>query len=234
RNAYFAVMNLRPDGDLRRTWKDGVAKFNAYLEDYAFMAEGLMTLFETTGEFRWLTKALAFTEQMIAEFWDEESGGFFFTGKSHENLIVRSKDFFDNATPSGNSVAAMVLLKAAVFTGKERYRNLATATLREIADQARRYPSGFGYALSAADFLLSTPKEIAIIGSNPLDIQPMIQEAWSRYLPNKVVAATFGLDLLPLWENRSMIEGQPTAYVCEHYACKQPVTDVSELAKQLR
>ncbi len=232
-NADFVITNLLVEGTLVRTWKDGVAKFNGYLEDYAFLSEGLMTLFETTGEFRWLTKSLALTEQMIAEFWDEEGGAFYFTGKSHENLIVRSKDFFDNATPSGNSVAAMVLLKAAVFTGKEKYRNLATALLREIADQVRRYPSGFGYALSAADFLLSTPKEVAIIGSNPDDIKPMLREVWRRYLPTKVVAASYGLNLLPLWENRTMIDGAVTAYVCEHYVCKQPVTEISELAEVL-
>jgi len=233
RNAEFVISNLHRDGTLLRTWKDGVAKFNAYLEDYAFLSEGLMTLFETTGQFPWLTKALAFTDQMIADFWDEEAGAFFFTGKSHENLIVRSKDFFDNATPSGNSVAAMVLIKAALFTGRENYRNLATATLREIADQARRYPSGFGYALSAVDFLLSTPKEVAIIASNPVDLEPMLGEVWRGYLPNKIVAASYGHDLLPLWEGRTMIDGKPTAYVCENYVCKRPVTELSQLAEQL-
>jgi uncharacterized protein YyaL (SSP411 family) len=233
RNAEFMISNLRRDEALLRTWKDGVAKFNAYLEDYAFLSEGLMTLFETTGQFRWLTKALALTDQMIADFWDEEAGAFFFTGKSHENLIVRSKDFFDNATPSGNSVAALVLIKVALFTGRENYRNLATATLREIADQARRYPSGFGYALSAVDLLLSTPKEVAIIGSNAIDLEPMLGEVWRGYLPNKVVAASYGHDLLPLWEGRTMIDGKPTAYVCENYVCKRPVTELSELAEQL-
>ena len=233
RNAQFVLSNLGRNGMLLRTWKDGVAKFNAYLEDYAFLNEGLMTLFETTGEFRWLTKALALTELMIAEFWDDEAGGFFFTGKSHENLIVRSKDYYDNATPSGNSVAALVLLKAALFTGKERYRDLATAILREVADSIRRYPSGFGYALSAADFLLSTPKEVAIVGSTPFDFEPLLAETWRRYLPNKVVAASFGIDVLPLLENRTMINGLPTAYVCEHFTCKQPVTDVSALREQL-
>ena len=232
-NAQFLIMNLRQDGMLLRTWKDGQAKFNAYLEDYAFLAEGLLTLFETTGEFRWLTKSLALTVQMIAEFWDEEAGAFFFTGKSHESLIVRSKDFFDNATPSGNSVAALVLLKLAILDGKEQFRNLATATLREIAGQARRYPSGFGYALSAVDFLLSTPKEVAIVGNNPFDIQPMLGEVWRQYLPNKVVAASYGIDIIPLLEGRSPVDGLPTAYVCENYTCKQPVTDVSSLREQL-
>ena len=233
KNASFVISNLYRDGALLRTWKDGVAKFNAYLEDYAFLIEGLVTLFETTGEFRWLTKALGLAEIMIAEFWDEDAGGFFFTGKSHESLIVRSKDYFDNATPSGNSVAALALLKLSLLSGKEQYRNLATAILREVGDSIRRYPSGFGYALSAADFLLSTPKEVAIIGSTPFDLQPLLAETWRRYLPNKVVAASFGVDVIPLLANRTMMNDLPTAYVCEHYTCKQPVTDVSALREQL-
>jgi uncharacterized protein len=233
RNAQFVLSNLQQNGMLLRTWKDGQAKFNAYLEDYAFLAEGLLTLFETTGEFRWLTKSLALTVQMVTEFWDEQAGAFFFTGKSHENLIVRSKDFFDNATPSGNSVAAMALLRLAILEGKDQYRNLATATLREMADQIHRYPSGFGYALSAVDFLLSTPKEVAIVGNTPVDIQPMLSEVWSRYLPNKVVAASFGVEIIPLLEGRTPLNGLPTAYVCEHYTCKQPVTDVAALREQL-
>jgi uncharacterized protein YyaL (SSP411 family) len=233
RNAEFLILNLRKDGALLRTWKDGVAKFNAYLEDYAFLIDGLVTLFETTGEFRWLTKALALTVVMIKEFWDEDAGGFFFTGTSHENLIVRSKDFFDNATPSGNSVAALALLKLAVFSGEEKYRNIATATLRAIVDQARKYPSGFGYALSAVDFLLSTPKEIAIVGKDPFDFQPLLQEVWRHYLPNKVVAPSFGIDVIPLLANRPLVNGLATAYVCEHYTCQQPVTGPAELADQL-
>lgn len=233
KNAEFVTFNLRRDGVLLRTWKDGVARFNAYLEDYAFLIEGLLTLFETTGEFRWLTKALALTVTMINEFWDDDAGGFFFTGKSHENLIVRSKDYFDNATPSGNSVAAIALPKLALLSGNEKYRNLATATLREIGNSARRYPSGFGYALSAADFLLSTPKEVAIVGNNPFDIQPLLYEVWRRYLPNKVVAPGYGIDVIPLLENRTPLNGLPTAYVCEHYTCKQPVNDASALAEQL-
>jgi uncharacterized protein YyaL (SSP411 family) len=231
RNAEFVLSNLREDGRLLRTWKDGRAKFNGYLEDYAFLAEGLLTLFETTGEARWLHEALALTDVMIDEFWDNEGGGFFFTGKSHENLIVRSKDYFDNATPSGNSVATLVLLRLATLTGRENYRNLGTAVLREVGDQTRRYPSGFGYALSAADFVLSTPKEVAIVGKDEADIRPLLAETWRRYLPNKVVAAgTDPVEITPLLQNRPMIGNLATAYVCEHYTCQNPVTDVSSLA----
>jgi uncharacterized protein YyaL (SSP411 family) len=233
RNAEFVLSNLREEGRLLRTWKDGRAKFNAYLEDYAFLSEGLLTLFETTGEVRWLKESMALADRMIEEFWDDESGGFYFTGKSHESLIVRSKDYFDNATPSGNSVAAIVLLRLAALTGRENYRNLATALLREIGDQVRRYPSGFGYALSAVDFLLSTPKEVAIVGKDEADIHPLLAETWRKYMPNKVVAPGFGDAVVPLLENRSMINDLPTAYVCEHFTCKQPVTDVSALREQL-
>ena len=235
RNAEFVLGNLKRDGALLRTWKDGVAKFNAYLEDYAFLVEGLVTLYETTGEFRWLNEAVALADRMIEEFWDEEGGGFYFTGKSHENLIVRSKDYFDNATPSGNSVAALGLLRLAILKNNESYRKVATAVLREVGDQARRYPSGFGYALSAADFLLSTPKEVAIVGKDEADMRDLLAETWRRYLPNKVVAPGSVGDTvpLPLLENRPLINDLATAYVCENYTCQQPVTDVAALRDQL-
>ena len=234
RNAEFVLANLRRDGVLLRTWKGGVAKFNGYLEDYAFLIEGLVTLFETTGEFPLFEEARALTDRMIEEFWDDANSGFFFTGKSHENLIVRSKDYFDNATPSGNSVAAGVLLRLSILVGDENYRQLATAIIREVGDSIRRYSSAFGYALSAADFLLSTPKEIAIVGNNADDIRPLLDDVWRTYLPNKVVAPGFdGAQPIPLLENRPLLNGQPTAYVCEHYTCKQPVNDPAELGAQL-
>ena len=237
RNADFVLAHLRREGLLLRTYKTGVAKFNAYLEDYAFFIEGLVTLYETTGEFRWLNEALTLTDRMIEEFWDEQNGGFFFTGKSHEDLIVRSKDYFDNATPSGNSVAAGVLLRLAVLTGKEHYRNVGIAVFREAADSARRFPSGFGYLLSDVDFLLSTPKEVAIVGRDAADIAPLMTEVWRGYLPNKVVAPSFigshEIPALPLLEDRSLLDGRATAYVCEHYTCQQPVTNAAALASLL-
>jgi uncharacterized protein YyaL (SSP411 family) len=236
--AEFMLSNLRKDELLLRTYKDGVAKFNAYLEDYAFLSEGLLTLYETTGDARWLEQAARLADQMIVEFWDDENGGFYFTGKSHEDLIVRSKDYFDNATPSGNSVAAMVLLRLAVLLGNDRYRNLAVAVLSESAETALRFPSGFGYALSAADFHLSRPKEVAIVGADKASLQVFLSEVWGTYLPNKVVAARLAADpplpvVVPLLEDRSAVDGQTTAYICENYTCQQPVRTVADLQKQL-
>jgi uncharacterized protein len=242
RNADFVLTNLRRDGFLLRTYKDGVAKFNAYLEDYAFFIEGLVTLFETTGEFRWLKEAIALTDRMIEEFWDEEGGGFFFTGKSHEELIVRSKDYFDNATPSGNSVAAAALLRLAILTDNESYREVAQKVLAVVSGQVRRYPSGFGYALSAVDFLLSSPKEIAIVGKDERDIQPLLQEVWRKYRPNKVVAPGYqgvhpddsdASGSIPLLKDRPLREGRATAYVCQNYTCQKPVTTAADLQSQL-
>jgi uncharacterized protein len=237
RNGDFLLENLRSNGLLLRTYKDGKAKLNGYLEDYAFFIEALLTLSETSGELRWLKEALSLADRMIEEFWDAENGGFFFTGKSHENLIVRSKDYFDNATPSGNSVAAAVLLRLAVLTDNDDYRNRALAVLQELADSARRYPSGFGYALSAADFYLSTPKEIAVIGKDVSATREFLREIWSRYLPNKVVAAATPADRPDstpvVLLHQKPLQGSATAYVCEHYTCKEPATHVSRLRDNL-
>jgi len=238
RNAEFVLTNLQRDGLLLRTYKDGEAKFNAYLEDYAFFIEGLLTLAETSGELKWLKESLSLTEQMVQEFWDEENGGFYFTGKSHEQLIVRSKDYFDNATPSGNSVAVAVLLRLGVLTDNDDYRNRAAAILHEISDSARRYPSGFGYALSAADFYFSTPKEIAVVSPDREALTGFLREIWRTYSPNKVVAAatveeSASANQIALLQNRPLLEGKATAYVCVHYTCKEPVNTPEQLATQL-
>jgi uncharacterized protein YyaL (SSP411 family) len=240
RNAQFILQSLRKDGLLLRTYKDGQAKLNAYLEDYAFFTEGLLTLFETTGELRWLTEARTLTDVMIAEFWDEEAGGFFYTGESHEKLIVRSKDFFDNATPSGNSVAAEVLLRLGLLTDNADYRRRAATVLRLSAPAFRRYPSGFGRMLGALDFYLGSPKEIAVIGAQAsADTELLVKEVWTHYLPNKVLARLDPKDQhlageIPLLRDRPQLSGQATAYVCEQFVCKQPVTSASALRSQLQ
>ena len=239
RNARFILDNLRGDGLLLRTYKNGQARLNAYLEDYAFLGDGLLTLFEATGELTWFEEALGLANTMVSEFWDEQDGGFYFTGKSHEELIVRSKDYFDNASPSGNSVAADLLLRIALLTGNEDYSRHAVTILRLLAESVRRYPSAFGRAVCALDFYLSSPKEIAILGEGTSpDTESLRREVWRHYLPNKVVAlASPGDDraarLIPLLRDRPLIQQSATAYVCEHFACQQPVTGPEALASQL-
>jgi uncharacterized protein YyaL (SSP411 family) len=239
RNARFVLDNLRRYGLLLRTYKDGQAKLNAYLEDYAFYIDGLVTLFETTGELEWFTEASALTKTMIDEFWDEQEGAFFYTGKSHETLIVRAKDFFDNATPSGNSVAAEVLLRIGLLTDNPDYQRRAATILRLTATMVRRYASGFGRILCALDFYLGKPKEIAIIGSPTAeDTQALLREIWKLYLPNKVIAqtspaATLADPLPALLRDRHQTDNRATAYVCESYVCREPATTPSQFASQL-
>jgi uncharacterized protein YyaL (SSP411 family) len=237
RNAQFILDTLVSEGLLLHVYKDGRAKHVGFLDDYAFVVSGLVTLYETTGRLRWLEAALTLTDKMVDEFWDDEGGGFFYNGRSGEKLIVRSKDYFDNATPSGNSVAAEALLRLSVLTGNEDYRRKAVNVLRLVRDAVERYPSAFGYALGAIDFYLSTPKEIVVVGEAE-QARPLLREVWKRYLPNKAVALSTDVDetaarLVPLLRERTARGGRAAAYVCENYTCLQPVNTPGELAAQL-
>ena len=222
------------DPKLLRTWKDGRAKLNAYIEDYANLADGLVDLFQVSGEVRYLKEAKRLADLMITEFWDEENGGFFFTANDHEELIVRTKDFYDNATPSGNSVAADVLLKLAKLTSDEKYERFASTVLRLAAAQLKRHPQGFGRTLSAIEFFLGDSKEIVLMGDEDGNLG---REVWSEYRPGKVVVPANGStesEMIPLLQGRAAIDGKPTAYVCENFACRMPVTTVEELKEQLQ
>ncbi|HEY0386011.1 MAG TPA: thioredoxin domain-containing protein [Pyrinomonadaceae bacterium] len=239
KNAEFVLDNLRRGPLLLRTYKDGQAKLNAYLEDYAFYIDGLLSLYEATGELRWLQEAKSLADVMNEEFWDEQEGGYFYTGRSHEELIVRSKDFMDNATPSGNSVAAEVLLRLSTLTGDEEYSRKAVTIFRLMRDMLARYPSAFGRLLAALDFYLSTPLEIVILGARDDDkTHALVREVWKNFQPNKVVVQSVSDDpdaaeMIPLLRERSLINGAATAFVCEHYTCRQPATTPAELSAQL-
>jgi uncharacterized protein YyaL (SSP411 family) len=231
KNAEFLVRELQSEGRLLRTWKDGRAKLNAYIEDYANLADGLIALYEASGEPGYLRQSKRLADLMITEFWDEDSGGFFFTSSDHEELIVRNKDFYDNATPSGNSSAADVMLRLAKFYGEEKYERFASTVLRLTASQIKRHPQGFGRALSAIEFHVSRVREIAVIGERGSELE---REVLKRYRPNVVVAlASGGVDDLPLLSGRSMVNGKATAYVCENFVCQRPVTNVVDLKKLL-
>ncbi len=233
-NAAFIQAHLQADGRLLRTWKDGTAKLNGYLEDYANVADGLLVLFQSSGERSHLTEARRLADTMITEFWDEENGGFFFTANDHEELIVRNKDFYDNATPSGNSVAADVLLRLAKLTGDERYERFAVATLRSAGSQAKRHPQGFGRTLSALEFHLSPTKEVVVVGGVNNELAREINQ---RYLPDAVAVFAENSveeDLeIPLLTGRKLVDGKPTVYVCENFVCERPVTTIDELRKLL-
>ncbi|MEJ7848519.1 MAG: thioredoxin domain-containing protein [Pyrinomonadaceae bacterium] len=230
-NADFILENLQKDGRLLRTWKDGKAKLNAYIEDYANVADGLIELYQVSGESKYLAQAKRLADLMITEFWDEENGGFYFTSNDHEELLVRNKDFYDNATPAGNSVAADVLQKLAKLLGDNKYERFASTVLRLVAPQISRHPQGFGRALSAIEFNLAAVKEIVIIGEKGNELE---KEVWGEFLPYKVVALSRGTDegITPLLAERKMVDGKAAAYVCENFVCRRPVTSVEELREQ--
>ncbi|MBI3743381.1 MAG: thioredoxin domain-containing protein [Chloroflexi bacterium] len=239
-NGNFLFSSLRKDGRVLRTWKDGQAKLLGYLEDYANLIDGLIALHAATFDRRWLDEARGLADDMVRLFRDASTGLFYDTGSDHEQLVVRPRDIFDNATPSGGAVAADVLLRLGVLLGDQRYQPIAAESLRCVAPFMTNYPNGFAHWLGALDFYLSKPLEIAIAGA-PTDsaTRSLAEVVFKRYLPNKVVAGwnpssgSSGSKGIPLLEGRTLIDGKPAAYVCENYACQLPATTAEELGRQL-
>jgi len=239
--ARFCLKYLKQNEKLLRSYKDGQAKFNAYLEDYAFFIDGLLDLYEASFELMWLKEARALTEVMLEQFWDESKGGFFFTSKDHERLVARSKGAYDGATPSGNSAAVLALLRLAELTRNANLRKKAEQTLRLFRDLLEQTPSGFSHMLCALDFYLGPTKQIAIVGDkSDSRTQKLLSTIHQRWLPNKVLALkesqSFAPELenvVPLLKDKTVKNDTPTVYVCENYTCKAPVTDPQELEKFL-
>ncbi len=230
--AEFVLEQLRDeDGNLLRTYKDGRAHLGAYLEDHAFLLEALLTLYEATFEQRWFEQANALAEITVTRFGDPERGGFYSTASDHEALIARRKEIGDHPTPSGNSSAAMGLLRLAALTGERRYEQQAESVFRLFAKPATQHPTSFAHLLRAIDFHLSPTKEVALIGD---DLGNLAQVVRSQHRPHLVLAGgPDGSDVPALLEDRPTIEGSSTAYVCESFTCKQPVTDAQSLAALL-
>jgi uncharacterized protein YyaL (SSP411 family) len=249
RNTQYASANqqissdpLRPSSfvlRLFRTCKDGRAHLNAYLEDYAAVGLGLLGLYQTTFELRWLESATELAEIVVARFGDAAAGGFFQTSTDHEQLIARRKDFVDSAVPSGNSLAAELLLRLGKLLDRPDLTERALATFRLLADALGQQPLAFGRLLGALDFHLNPGQEIAIIGDPAAaDTRGLLAEMWRRYLPNAVLACAAADDaasrsFIPLLADRPPVDGRATAYVCRNYVCQLPVTGRSALGGQL-
>ncbi|MGA2285732.1 MAG: thioredoxin domain-containing protein, partial [Dehalococcoidia bacterium] len=239
-NARFIFRSLFSDGHLLRTWKasgDGRAQTEGYLEDYATLIDGLVTLYEATFDYDWVNRAVELAGRMIDLFWDEEARSFFDTPRDQQSLIVRPRNLFDNAYPSGSSTATLALLRLALLTGSKDYEPYALSELRMVHDLMGSVPSALPRWLAALDFHLSKVKEIVIVG--PRDdpaTQRLLAVIYDRYLPNKVVAGAEAppeSPPTPLLEDRAPIAGRPTAFVCEDYHCLMPVTEPEGLSAQL-
>jgi uncharacterized protein YyaL (SSP411 family) len=227
--ADFVLSELRDaDGRLLRTYNDGRAKLGAYLEDHAFLLEALIALYEATFDARWFAEARTLADQMIERFGDAELGGFFSTANDHEELIARRKDLEDAPIPSGSSSAAFGLLRLAALTGEHSYEREAVGALRLLHEVAGRHPIAFGHLLQAIDFHLAPVREVALVGD---DVAPLARVVRGAFRPHVVVAGSANGDSeeVPLLAGRSSVDGRAAAYVCEHFACRRPVTDPAEL-----
>ena len=237
RSAEFLLTNLLHNGRLLRTYKDGTAKLNGYLEDYAFLIDGLLALHEVNFSRKTLDAAITLGNDMIELFWDTASGQFFDTGHDHEQLVVRPKDLTDNAIPCGSSMAVSVLLRLAVITGDGDMERRASEALRSVRQLMMTFPTAAGTWLGALDFYLSRPKEVAIIGDrDDAATGSLLAEVYRHYVPNRVLlCASEGDDGagLPLLAERRKIDGKATAYVCENYVCQLPVNDPQAFANLL-
>ena len=238
--ATFILEEMVVDGELLHSYKDGVARLKAYQDDYACFANGLLDLYEASFEVRWLSEARTLTDAMIERFWDDEQGGFFYTEADAEDLIVRTKNPYDNATPSGNSVGTLALLRLAVLTGIESYRERAAMTLGMSKELIARSPTSCAQMLCALYFFEQTPLEVAVVGSAE-EGEPFLRALNDRFQPGKVVtgwnqAEEGGADivrLVPLLEGK--IDGREgvTAYVCRNSVCSSPVNTVDGLVDLL-
>jgi len=224
--AEFVLGTMRDErGRLLRTYKDGRAHLNAYLEDHAFLVEGLLTLYESTFEPRWFAAARELANQMIERFADEERGGFFETSSDHEQLVARRKDLEDNPIPAGNSSAAYGLLRLAALSGEHEYERRAEGVLRLLHEIAPRHPQAFAHLLQALDFRLAQTKEVALAGTDTAELERVVR---SKFRPH-IVLAGGEPDGVPLMEGREPVDGRAAAYVCEQFSCRQPVTKADEL-----
>ena len=226
---------LGDDGRLGRSWKDGRAVGQGVLEDSTHLAEGLLALYEATFDERWFTTARTLMDRVLAHF-DDPAGGFFDTADDHERLVTRPKDLQDNAIPSGNAMAALVLLRLASWTGDGRYRSAAERAIRTVAPFAERYPTAFAQWLSAIDFGLADAVEVAVVG-DPRDAATLalLEPVATGYRPNQVLAVSADPtgSSIPLLNDRAAVGGAATAYVCRGFACRLPVTDADGLRAQL-
>nr|MDQ4042054.1 AGE family epimerase/isomerase [Actinomycetota bacterium] len=230
--AEFLVGELRDErGRLRRTWKEGRARLDGYLEDHAYAVEALLTLYEATFDPRWFGTARELADVMVRDFADPEHGGFFTTASDHEQLAVRRKDLEDTPIPSGSSSAALGLLRLAALTGEHEYERHALGVLRLVHEVAPRHPQAFAHLLQALAFYVSPVREVALVGPDRAPLERAVRGAFRPYV---VLAATADGDGgVPLLEGRTPVDGHAAAYVCERFACQRPVTEPDELAALL-
>ncbi|MBI3251717.1 MAG: thioredoxin domain-containing protein [Candidatus Omnitrophica bacterium] len=228
-------------GTLLHRWRDGEAAIGATLNDYAFLIQGAIDLYETTFDEKWLSRALSLTDEMLARFWDDARGGFFLTGKDAKDLFLRPTEIYDGAVPSGNAVATLDLLRLARFTGREAFQKYAERTFGAFSREITAEPTAYPQMLVAFDFAVGPSSEIVIAaGEKDPFLKEVLKEIHLRFLPNKITilhregpAGEAMEKISPFIRTQTALNGRPAVYVCQNQVCQLPVTETAELRKLL-
>ncbi len=241
--AGFILDQMRKDdGGLYHRYREGEAALNGFIEDYAFMIWGLIELYEASFNIEYLKSALALNAYQIRFFWDDQGGGFFLTAEGAEELIHRPKEIYDGAIPSGNSVAAMNLIKLGRITADAKMEERATVLGRAFSNQVSQVPSGFCMLLNSVDFQIGPSFEIVLAGKEDAeDLKDLRKSLHGTYIPNKIVLFRPAEEKMPeiskiasYTEKQDSLNGSATAYVCMNFACRLPVTKPDEMLAQMQ
>ena len=221
-----------------RTFRQGKSQINGYLTDYASLVAALIDIYESSFDIDYLDKALKINELIIQKFWDDVQGGFFFTSSDQKLLLIRSRNPYDNAVPSGNSIVINNLLRLSGFTGDNHLKLKAEQAVALFLSQAKNSPLGFAVLLSALDYFWGKAKEIIISGNrNSNTVQEIVRTIYDYYLPNKVLAFAEKESFKnreELLKKLSVIDGKfsnnsySKIFVCENFTCKKPFTNVEQ------
>ena len=242
--AGFILQNLADDkGRLLKRYRKGKAGLFAHLNDYAFMVWGLIELYQATFEVTYLKDAIALNDRMLLHFWDKQNGGLYMTADDSEKLLIRSKEIYDGAIPSGNSIATMNLMRLASLTANKEYAARADSILKAHSIQVKQYPAGHTQLMSALEFALNPSYEVVIVGDpEKKDTISMLAALQKTFIPQKVVlfrtedsiSAADIADISPFTRSMVTRNGQATAYVCQDFACRLPTTSIDQMLKDLQ
>ena len=234
---FLLLVHRTAEGTLLRTSRQGRAHLDGVLEDYAYLAEGLIDLYEACGEERYLTAALQLGETMVGSFQDKDQGGFFTTAERHETLIIRTREGADGATPSGNSVAVSALARLSFHYDRKDLRGTAVGGIRAYGRQIARYPRAFAKSLAVVNLLAEGPIELAFVGApNNPGLEALQLAVRDVFLPHRVIASSEGTSQSsghPLLAGKGLVEGKAALYICRNFSCQKPLTDPGEVTAAL-
>ena len=234
---FLLLVHRTAEGTLLRTSRQGRAHLDGVLEDYAYLAEGLIDLYEACGQERYLTTALQLGERMVDSFRDEDQGGFYTTAKTHETLIIRAREGADGATPSGNAVAVSALARLSFHYDRQDLREAAIDGIRVYGRQMARYPRAFAKSLAVVDLLAEGPIELAFVGTpNDPGLEALQLAVREVFLPHRVIASSDGMgkpSVHPLLTGKGLVEGKAALYICRNFSCQRPLTHPQDVTEAL-